>query len=110
MTTANDQAGCGDHAIYPLPTRQPGILLDAVDGHFRGTAEHREHGTVLEEVDCVVAPLALRHLAPVQAENTIELAPIEGYAGGGGRHQARPLAAQGLARISFAGTQRHGAP
>jgi len=105
----HDQAGRGNHAIGALPARQAGIFFDTVDRLLRGAAEHREDGAVPEKIDRVVAPFAGGDLTSVETEDAVELPSVEGDAGGGGgRREARKLAAQVLARIDFAGTH-HGA-
>ena len=91
VAAPDDQPGGGHHAVGALAARQAGIFLDAVDRHFRGAAEHREHGAVLEEVDRVIAPLAGGDHAAVEAEDAVEFAPVEGHlVAGGGRLRCRP--------------------
>src|SRR4051812_22124900 len=77
MAAAQDQPGRCYHAVHALLAREPRIFLDAIDRHFRGAAEYRKHRTVLQEVDGIVAPLAIGDHAPVQIQNTIEFKTIE---------------------------------
>ena len=106
VAAAHDQAGRRNHAVGALAARQPRIFLDAVDRDFRGAAEHREHRAVLEKIDGVIAPFAGGDHAAVEAENAVELAPVEGHlTGGGGRSKLAPAP---LARFDFADV--HAAP
>src|SRR3954465_10736194 len=59
VAAAQDQPGRGDHAVHALLAREPRILLDAIDRDFGGAAEYREHRTLPEEVDGIVAPFAV---------------------------------------------------
>ena len=61
-----------------LFARKPGIFLDTIDWHFRSPAKNREHRPVFQEVDGVIAPLAIGDHAPVEIEDTIQFEPIEG--------------------------------
>src|SRR5205807_4623802 len=54
MAAAQDQAGGGDDAVRALLARKLRIFLDAVDRHFRRTAEHRAHRAVLQAIDGVI--------------------------------------------------------
>ena len=62
----------------PCRRAQSGIFFDAINRHFRGAAEHREHGAVFQEVDGVVAPLAGGDHASIEIEDAFKLAPTEG--------------------------------
>src|SRR5262245_32383804 len=108
VATAHDQAGGRDHAVGTLPARQPGMLLDTVDRNFGGAAEHREHRAVPQKIDGVVAPFAGGDLAAIEAENAVELAPVESHAAGGGERRVTRLAPMELARFSLA--VAHAAP
>src|SRR3954471_21641054 len=109
VAAPHDQAGGGDHAVGALSARKLRIFLDAIDRDFRGAAEHGEHRAVLEEVDGVIPPLTGRHLAAVQTENSVELAPVERHAARGGEgRRARGGAPVKLARLSIA--VAHAAP
>src|SRR5215216_1351320 len=65
VATLENQTGDRHDSVGTLAARQLGILLDTVDRHFRGSAEHREHRPILQEVDGVVAPLAGCDLTPI---------------------------------------------
>src|SRR5262249_80193 len=109
MTATHDQAGGRDYAVGALPARQLRIFLDAVDRNLAGTTKHREHRAVLQEVDGIVAPFAGGDLAAIEAENAIELAPVESHAAHGGEGRgARGLAPLELARLGIA--VAHAAP
>ena len=106
VAAADDQAGRRHHAVGALAARELGIFFNAVDRHFRGSPEHREHGAILEEVDRVIAPLAGGHHAAVEGEDAVQFAPVEGHLMAGGRRRAG--APVNLARIGFA--ECHTAP
>src|SRR5829696_217428 len=72
-----DDAGGGDDAVGALAAGEFRVFLDAVERHLGGAAVDREHGLVAAEIDRVVAPLAIRHLAPVKVENLAQLGSIE---------------------------------
>jgi hypothetical protein len=115
---AQDQAGRGNHAVGALTALEPRIFLDAVDRDLAGMTKHRKHRAVVEEINCVIAPLAGRDLAAIETKNAIKFAPAEGNLAGAGGTQLAPapgppvaLAAMGTpqhARFDFAGD--HAAP
>jgi len=84
MSAAHDETGGRDHAVRTLPARQLGRFFDAVDGNFRRAPKHGKHGAILEEIDRVVPPLAGSDLAAVEAEDAVELLPLEGHSADGG--------------------------
>src|SRR3954470_7330497 len=79
MPAAHDQPGGGDHAIDALASREPGILLDAVDRHLRGAPEYRKDRAVLEKIDRVVAPFAGGDHAAIEIEDAVEFFATEGH-------------------------------
>src|SRR5258708_29040037 len=110
MAAAQDQPSCRDHAVDALLAREPRIFLDAVDRHFGGAAEYREHRAIPQEIDGIVAPLAIGDHAPVQIQDTIEFETIE-------RDPAWQWTRSGVARrcaslawIGFLRHRTHGAP
>src|ERR1700761_943864 len=91
MAAADDVSGGRNHAVSALAAAQFRVFLDAIDRHFRGAAEYREHRTILEEVDGIIAPFAVGDLAAVKPQNTIKLTPAESDLGcGGGRTSLAP--------------------
>src|SRR5437016_710238 len=99
MAAAHDQASRRNHAIGALAARQSRAFLDAIDWDFRGSAEHREHGPVSQEVDGVVTPFAGSNLAAVEIEKAVELVPVKGHGRSGGVGRS----AQGIAPGELAG-------
>src|ERR1043166_8065344 len=69
MAALEDEPGRRNDAVDALAARETRIFFDAVNGDFRGAAEYREHGAVLEEVDRVIAPFPGRDLAAVESED-----------------------------------------
>src|SRR5207244_1067542 len=109
MAAAYDQTGRGDHAIGALTARQARTLFDAVDRDFAGTAKNGKHRAVSEEIDGIIAPLAGGDLAAIEAENAVELTPVERHSGcGGERDNTRGLAPVKLAWFGIAWPERHG--
>ena len=70
-------SGRSEERVGALLARQPRLLDDAVERHFRGAAEDRENGLVSRMVDGVVAPLAVGDLAAVDVQNLVEFLTIE---------------------------------
>src|SRR5208282_3841542 len=56
--SAQDMAGCRDDAVGALPTSEPWIFFDPVDGKFAGTTENGKHRAIPEEIDGVITPFA----------------------------------------------------
>jgi len=109
MPAPHDQTGGGDDAVGALPARELRTFLDAVDWNFRCAAKDGEHRAVLEKIDGVIPPFTGRDLAAVEAENTVELAPVERHAACGGEgRRARRGAPVKLARFDIA--VAHAAP
>src|SRR3981081_2119885 len=109
VAAAHDQAGRGDHAIGALAARQALTLLDAVDRDFAGPAKNGKHRAVFEKVDGVIAPFAGGDLAAIEAENAVELTPVERHSGcGGERDNTRGLAPVKLAWFGIAWPGSHG--
>src|SRR5215467_15185228 len=106
MAAPHDQAGGRDDAVGALAARQAGALLDAVDRDFGAAAEDGKDRTVLQEVDRVVAPFTGGNLAAVEAEQAIELTPVEGHSVGGGEGYMG-LAPMKLAGFGIARTKGH---
>src|SRR5882724_10937609 len=106
MAAPQDQTGGGHHAVGALLARKLRIFFDAIDRHFRRTAEHREHRAVFQEIDRVIAPFAGRDHAAIEPEDPVELAPVEGHPADGGRRDRG--APQNLAWIALA--EDHAAP
>src|SRR5262249_8662018 len=112
VTAPHNQSSCGDHAVGTLPPFPARILLDAIDRHFRGASEDREHRPILEEVDGVVAPFAGGDLTAIKAKNAIELLALESDVMGGGEGcgAGGRFAPAELAGVGLAGTEGHAAP
>src|SRR5262249_50719710 len=109
VATAHDETGRGDHAVGALSTRELRTFLDAVDGNFRGAAEHGKYRAVLQEIDRVITPFAGGNFATIEAENVVELAPVEGHSDWGGKGRSSGgFAPLELARLSIA--VAHSAP
>src|ERR1700736_5967950 len=104
MAAAQDQPARRDHAVDALLAREPRIFFDAVDRHFGSAAEHREHRAIPQEIDGIVAPLAIGDHAPVQIQNAIEFEAIE-------RHPAWQSTRSGIASrcaiLAWIGFLRH---
>src|ERR1700682_3774131 len=77
MPAAQDQSARRDHAIDPLLAGEPRIFFDAVDWNFGSAPEYRKHRTVAQEIDGIVAPLAVGDHASVQVQDAIEFETIE---------------------------------
>src|SRR5689334_14006527 len=103
MSAPDDEPGGGDEAVGALAARQTGVLLDSIDRDFRGPAENRKHGPVLEEINGVVAPLAGGDLAAIKVENAVELASAEGHAARGDTGRAGAVAPLEFAWFDVAG-------
>src|SRR5207344_2517173 len=84
VAAPHDETGGRYHAVGALPARELGTFLDAIERNLRSAAEHGKHRAILEEVDGVIPPFASRHLAAVETENPVELAPIKRHAACGG--------------------------
>src|SRR3954469_7495048 len=84
VAAAHDQASGRDDAVGALPPRQLRVLLDPVERDFRSAAEHRKHRAVAQEINGVIAPLAGGDLAAIEAEDAVELLPLEGHSAHGG--------------------------
>ena len=110
VAAAHDVAGRGDHAIGALAAREFGMFLDPVDRKFGGAPENGKHRAVLQEINRVIAPLAVGDLASIETQDAIEFAPFEGdlIEGGGGRTADRGRAPAELARVTVA--EAHAAP
>src|SRR5690606_12078226 len=72
------EAGRRHHRIGTLPGPQLRRLDDAVERHLAGAPVDGEDGFVAQVVDRVVAPFSGRDHRPVDAQNLVELTPIEG--------------------------------
>src|SRR4051794_31627596 len=110
MAATKDQAACRDHAVDALLARKPRILFDPIKRAFRSAAKHREHCAVLQEIDGIIAPLAIRHHAPIQIQNTIEFESIERYPTWQRTRTYIARRRASLAWISFLRYQTHRAP
>ena len=66
MAAAHDMASGRNHAIGALAAAEFRVLLDPVNRHLRGPAEHRKHGAIFEEIDCVITPFAGGDFAAVE--------------------------------------------
>src|SRR6267142_3718438 len=107
MAALQDQAGDRHDAEDALASRQLRVFLDAIDRHFRGPAEHREHRPVLQEIDGIVAPFAGGHLATIEPEDALELSPAEGDLVAGSEER-KGFAPARLAGFGFARPESHG--
>lgn len=58
-----------DNAVRPLAVIHLGIFFYPEQGLFPAVAKDGKHGAVLKMIDCVIAPLAGRHHAPIAPEN-----------------------------------------
>src|SRR5262249_51879563 len=109
VAAAHDQTGRGDDAVGALPARELWTFLDTVNWNFRSAAEHGKYRAVLQEIDRVIAPFAGGNFATIEAENAVELAPVEGHSGWGGEGRSSGgFAPVELARLSIA--VAHSAP
>jgi hypothetical protein len=63
--------GRRDNAVGALAPAKPGVLLNAVDRHFAGAAEHRENRAIFKKIDGVIAPLAGGNFAAVKPQEPI---------------------------------------
>src|SRR6185295_8943436 len=57
------------------------ILFDAIERHFGRPPENRKHRAVLQEGDCIIAPLAGCDFSSIQFEDSHQLTTIESYLG-----------------------------
>src|SRR5258705_461208 len=64
VAAAQDQSARRNHAVNALLAYEPRIFFDTIDRHFRGAAEHREHGAVPQEIDAIIPPPAVGHRPP----------------------------------------------
>ncbi len=81
MAAAQDHAALLNDTVEAMTAVEPRGFLDPVEGRFRRAAKNREHGLVAPQVDGVIAPLALRHLAAIDGENGGKFPAIEGDGG-----------------------------
>src|SRR5262245_10980868 len=108
MAPTYDHAGRRTHAIGALPARELRAFLDAIDRNFGGAAEHGKHRAVLQKINGIVTPFAGGDLTAIEAENAVELAPVESHSAYGDEGRSRSLAPMQLARLSIAAA--HSAP
>src|SRR5450756_386515 len=108
MAAPQDQPARRDHAVHALLAGQPRIFFDAVDRHFRGAAEDREHRAIPQEIDRIVAPLAIGDHATVQIQDAIELNAIERYPAWRRTRSGVAHRCASLARIGFLRHRTHG--
>src|ERR1700741_4101501 len=102
MAPSKDQSGGRDHAVGALPARQPRTFFDAINRDVAGAPKNGKHRPISEEIDRVIAPFAVGHLAPVEAQNAIELTALEHDRWGGGEPGGGGVAPARLAGVSFA--------
>src|ERR1700693_4911752 len=77
VAAAQDQPGRRDHAVHTLLAGEPRILFDSIDRNLGGAAEYREHRALSEEIDSIVAPLAIGDHAAVEIQNAIKFETVE---------------------------------
>src|SRR5262249_40884002 len=106
VPTANDETGRRNHAVGALAARQLGILFDAVDGNFGASAKNGKDRTILQEIDCIVAPLTSCDLTAIETKQSIKLSPIERHLLRGDEASGH-LAPKGLAWFCVAWTDGH---
>ena len=70
----------GDH-VLALPIAELGVLLDYIERPLGGALVDREQGAVAEEVERVVAPLAIDDLAAIEVKDGLEFLAVEGDRG-----------------------------
>src|SRR6185312_4101268 len=78
MAALEDTPAGRDDAEDALLARQSWVLDDLEQRHFAGPAEDREHGTVGQMVDGVVAQFVGGDHAPVEPQYLFEFAAFEG--------------------------------
>ena len=62
----------------PLLARELWRFLDAMQGNVVCPAEDGKHCAIIEKIDRIIPPFAVRHLEPVDAQNLIEFPAVEG--------------------------------
>jgi len=77
VTAPQNEAAGVDDAIGPLPAPERRVFFDAIERRLAGAAKDGKNRLGGGEVERVIAPLAVRHLIPVDIEDDAKLPAVE---------------------------------